>query len=375
MYLVDIRAAGFRNLVPERIQWSPGTNLILGGNGEGKTNLLEAVAILANLRSFRASSPRQHSSHGAAEFAIDGRAADETESVQLRLHVAVGPPVQRELEVGGAPSNVFQYLQVLPVLALSGADRGLIAGPPAGRRALLDRFTFLLEPAYFEELRSYRRLLKQRNAALAGRTKDSEMEVWEGRLASAAAVIVGRRCRACSRLAAAFAPVYQELHSGSFPSISVNYRGDATIEAVEDLVELEERYRKRYNETRVRDRQTGFTGEGPHRHDVDLRANGKAVRHVLSSGQTKVAAAALRLASLVVVENRRAERLPVIVDDVDAELDPRVLLRLIGYLEDDRQLFLSSAVGDVLGTLRRSSTRFVVDGGAVTRQTGERVHE
>lgn len=375
VHLVDIRAANFRNLAADRVLLSEGTNLLVGGNGAGKTSCLEAVAMLGNLRSFRTPSLRQVAAHGHTELLVEGRVATARATFSLRQKVAVGPPVQRTLEVAGAAATVAEYLQVMPVLALSGADRELVAGPPAVRRAFLDRFTFLLEPPYFDELRQYSRVLRQRNAALGAGVGDREMEAWEVRLAAAAAVVVARRRTSCDRLAAAFGPVYESLRGGSFPSISVNYRGEATIEAAECRAEVEEHYRKRYHETRVRDRQTGFTGEGPHRHDVDLRANGKAVRYVLSSGQTKVVAAALRLASLTDVEEHRGERFPVVIDDVDAELDPRVLSRLIGHLEGERQLLLSSAIGAVSGQLGGRAKRYLVSEGTITGQAGERAHE
>ncbi len=105
---------------------------------------------------------------------------------------------------------------------------------------------------------------------------------------------------------------------------------------------MEDLYRQRYNETRTRDRQQGFTGDGPHRHDLSLKTAGRSVRYVLSSGQTKGVAAALRLATLAQVEKERNERFPVIVDDVDAELDGAALTLLVEHLGNERQLFLSS---------------------------------
>ena len=105
---------------------------------------------------------------------------------------------------------------------------------------------------------------------------------------------------------------------------------------------MEDLYRQRYNETRTRDRQMGFTGDGPHRHDLSLKIGGRGVRYVLSSGQTKRVAAALRLATLAQVERDRNERFPVIVDDVDAELDGAALTLLVERLGNERQLFFSS---------------------------------
>jgi DNA replication and repair protein RecF len=373
--LIEIRTAGFRNLATEPISWGPAVNLVTGANGQGKTNILEAIAVLGNLRSFRVSSMRQVVAHGEVEFLLEGRVETRDGVVRLTQHVTAGPPVRRVLEVAGVAAPVSRYLQVFPVFTLSAADRELIAGGPAVRRAFLDRCAFLLEPELFDEIFAYRRTLSQRNAALISVVDDHEMEVWEGRLASAAAAVVHRRRRMCRRLVESFQPIYEALRSTGFPEIELSYRGEAGSEQAEKVSELEEHYRKRYNETRVRDRRTGFTSEGPHRHDLGLRADGRTVRHTLSSGQSKVVAAALRLAAVTQVESQRGEHLPVIVDDVDAELDVEVLGRLIEYLEGERQLFFSSADKGVLHKLRTGSNRLEVRQGKQIAAAGERLDE
>jgi len=310
--------------------------------------------------------------HSNSEFFLEGRVETPNGVVRLTQHVTPGPPIRRVLKVAGVIASIPQYLQVFPVVVLSGADRELVAGGPNARRAFLDRFTFLLENEFYDEIFNYKRTLQQRNAALVSAVHDREMEVWEGRLARAAALVVHRRRRMNERLVESFRPIYEELRSQDFPEIDLMYRGEAGIEQAEKVSEVEEYYQKRYNETRTRDRRTGFTGEGPHRHDLSLRAEGRTVRHVLSSGQSKVVAAALRLASLKQIEKVRGEHLPVIIDDVDAELDSVVLARLIEYLEGERQLFLSSADEGFFNELRMGSSRLEVRRGLVTETAGER---
>jgi DNA replication and repair protein RecF len=373
--LIEIKTAGFRNLVSDSISWSGSSNLVAGANGQGKTNLLEAVAVFGNLRSFRVPSMRQVVTHGEVEFFLEGRVETLTGVVRLSQHLKMGPPIRRILEIAGATASVSQYLQVFPVFTLSGSDRELVAGGPGARRAFLDRFTFLLENEFFDEVVNYRRTLRQRNAALASAVDDREMEVWEDRLARTAAAVVHRRRRMSERLIESFEPIYTELRSDGFPRVELSYRGEAGFEQAEKVSELEEHYQKRYNETRVRDRRTGFTSEGPHRHDLGLRADGRTVRHMLSSGQSKVVAAALRLASLTQVEKGRGEHLPVIVDDVDAELDSVVLDRLIEHLEGERQLFFSSANRGVSQRLRAGSNRLEVRQGKLIEAVGERLDE
>jgi recombinational DNA repair ATPase RecF len=143
-------------------------------------------------------------------------------------------------------------------------------------------------------------------------------------------------------LAQSFADVWDALSVESSPEIVIEYRSEPWNSPSEGRKKVEELYQRRYNETRTRDRQMGFTVDGPHRHDLSIKSAGRSVRHVLSSGQTKGVAAALRLATLAQVERERDERFPVIVDDVDAELDGAALARLVERLGGERQLFLSS---------------------------------
>jgi len=168
-----------------------------------------------------------------------------------------------------------------------------------------------------------------------------------------------------------FSAAYREIGGGGAPAIDLGYRGEPWFEAEMDASEVEEKYRQGYNETRTRDRQAGFTTEGPHRHDLSLRAAGRVVRHTLSSGQMKMVAAALRLTMLVQVEKERGERLSVIVDDVDAELDDAALARLIGFLGNGRQLFLSTTNERIRAPTGSSVCRIWLEDGACVRQEAE----
>jgi DNA replication and repair protein RecF len=238
--------------------------------------------------------------------------------------------------------DVERYLQLFPVFAITAQDRELVLGGPEGRRSMLDRFVFLLQPTHLDQLRSYRRLLRQRNAALVGRSSDAEIEAWEAPLAAAAAAVIEGREKGAESLAARFAEEWKALSPGDETEITIEYRREPWNRQSDGPKKVEDLYRQRYNETRTRDRQMGFTSDGPHRHDLSLKTVGRSVRYVLSSGQTKGAAAALRLATLAQVERERNERFPVIVDDVDAELDSAALTLLVGRLGKERQLFLSS---------------------------------
>jgi len=374
VHLIDLRTSGFRNLGDQHVRFHEGTNAVLGGNGMGKTNLLEAIAVLGNLRSFRTAALRRSAAYDHSSFYLQGSVQGSDSTRRLELEVNIGPPVRRTLRLDGAEVSVENYLQIYPVFAITGSDRELIGGGPEGRRALLDRFVFLIKPIYLRDLRTYRRALRQRNAALSAGVSDAELAAWEEPLAAAAARVIAGRIRGARILAEHFSTVFAALGGSDFPEVDLGYRTEAWWTPETDLEKVEDLYQQRYNETRARDRQMGFTVEGPHRHDLSLRTGNRSVRHVLSAGQAKVVAAALKLAALAHIEEERCEHIPVIADDVDAELDSAVLARLIAHLGRERQLFLSSTRDEIVVSGDRPTSRMWLENGICVRQEAE-THE
>jgi len=368
MELIEISVTGFRNLSIDGLALGRSTNLVLGANGVGKTSLLEAAVVLGNLRSFREPSLRRIVRHGESSFRITGTVRSDGRDRRLQLVFETGPPPRRTLSLDGRELTVDQYLSLFPVFAVTGPDRELVHGGPDERRALLDRFVFLLRPTHIDDLRTYRRCLRQRNAALGVGAADGELAAWEAQLAAAAARLVTARAVGAQVLADNFLAVYGVLAGGSSPAVAVEYRGDPWCDAEDPPKKVEETYQRRYNETRTRDRQAGFTGDGPHRHDLSLRTEGRGVRYVLSTGQAKAVAAALRLATLAEIEKERQDRFPVIVDDVDAELDQEALMRLVNHLGDQRQLFLSSTSDRTATSKGWRAHRLWLENGACVRQ-------
>ncbi len=371
MHLIRLTASGFRNLGDQDLTFFRGTNAILGGNGMGKTNLLEAISVLGNLRSFRTTSWRRAATYGQASFRLHGVISAAHATRNIEQVVQVGPPVRRRLRVDGVEVSVEEYLQIYPVFTITASDRELTSGGPECRRALLDRFVFLLRPSHLRNLRTYRRVLRQRNAAIIAGVTESEMTAWEAPLAAAAVRLIHGRLHGAAVLKEDFDAVFEALRGGGFPDVDISYRTEPWWNPATDLEKVEDLYRQRYNETRERDRQMGFTVEGPHRHDLSLRTGQRNLRHVLSSGQAKVVAAALKLAALAHIEKERSEHIPVIADDVDAELDSTMLSRLMAYIGDRRQLFVSSTRDEIAEIADRRTRRMWLENGSCVRQEAE----
>ncbi len=357
MKLLSLRTKSFRNLDSVAVSWTPASNLVLGANGAGKSNLLEAVAVLGTLRSFRGASSAEMARAGQPAWSLSGTVESATGCLELEQMVEVGPPMRRRLLLNGRPVTPESYLLVFPAFSVSASDRELVVGSPEQRRNFLDRLAFLLSPVAYAELNLFSRLLRQRNAALVGCVADPELTVWEEQLAQAAATVVARRAATTARLAVTFGEMYSLLRSPDAPALTVEYRAEAWWRGDGGTAGAAERYREQLRLDRERDRTLGSTGKGPHRHDLQLQAARRPLRAFLSSGQIKAVAAALRLAALAEAERACGERLPLIIDEVDDELDPEALRRLIGAVAGDRQLFVASSHGEPVADLLEPTGR------------------
>lgn len=356
----------FRNLDSEPLSFDPTLNLFLGSNGQGKTNFLEALGLLGSLKSFRGASPKKMVRRGESAFRVEAQIRTSSGSSLLRQIVEIGSVVKRQLFLSGAQISVSEYLQLLPVYVLSGEDVKLVRGLPQFRRALLDRIIFFEHHKHLEELNRYQSLLRQRNAALQSGSSAPEMLLWEERLADSAAAIVLSRLQIFEAWRPRFLDLYQRLRGEDFPEIDIEYRWEFS-DSEKSLPGLAEKYRERYYRERNRDRRVGYTIDGPHRHDLQLRVGDRPLRDLFSSGQTRIVAAALSLSGLVEVESRRGEYLPVLADDIDAELDEGVLKNMVNFLGKGRQIFLASAHRDTILELFPTALQFEVRKGRADR--------
>jgi len=299
----------------------------------------------------------------ASAFRLRGRVDSHGRESTILQAVEVAAPVKRELLHDGFSVTLGDYLAIFPVFVFSAEDTSLVRGAPDNRRALLDRMVFFSDPDHLERLRTYSRLLRQRNAALGG-SDATELTLWEERLSDVAAAISFSRITAFTRWKPVFEGIYDALRSPDFPFLEVGYHSDFDIEghSPEEVAKI---YRQRYHGKRQRDRRLGFTVEGPHRHDVQLRAGNRLARDFLSSGQIKVVSAALVFSALMQVEEKRRENLPLVIDDIEAELDQSVVVRMLDFVGNRRQVFLSSTDRRWRENFSGECSRFEISAGRV----------
>lgn len=343
MILESLACSGFRNLEETEVALSPGTTVLLGDNGQGKTSFLEAIGVLATTRSFRRARAPELVAHGGSSFHLRGRVDSPAGPVDLAVAHEGG---RRQTWVGRVQVELAEYVGHLTVVAITAAHGGIVRGSPQDRRDFLDRGLLGLNPAYLRALSAHRRTLRHKNALLrrdrGGEARAAELEIWNHRLAREAAELVLRRRSYVRQLQA----LLEELGPLFLPDtepLGLELQDVCTKdEALRELVEaggVPEReavaaaLERRMNELQARELGAAQALVGPHRDELLLTTAGRDLRRYASSGQQRNALLALKMAKVELFRRERGQPPVLLVDDIDTEIDPtrlRTFLRQAG---------------------------------------------
>ncbi|MET8751845.1 DNA replication/repair protein RecF [Streptomyces sp. NPDC004667] len=377
MHVSHLSLADFRSYARAEVPLAPGVTAFVGPNGQGKTNLVEAIGYLATLGSHRVSSDAPLVRMGAERAVV--RAAvtqgERTQLVELELNPgrANRARINRSSQV--RPRDV---LGIVRTVLFAPEDLALVKGDPGERRRFLDELVTARSPRMAAVRSDYERVLKQRNtllksAAMArrhgGRSMDlSTLDVWDQHLARAGAELLAQRLDLIATLLPLADKAYEQLAPGGGP-LGLAYRSSAgePVDSGEARTReaLYEVLLAALSEVRKQEIERGVTLVGPHRDDVLLRLGELPAKGYASHGESWSYALALRLASYELLRSEGTEPV-LILDDVFAELDARRRERLAELVAPGEQVLVTAAVDDdVPGVL--TGTRFAVSGGEVTR--------
>jgi DNA replication and repair protein RecF len=355
----------FRNLAEVTLEPSPRLTVLLGENGQGKTNLLEAVYLLATLRPLRATRLAELVRFGAdravAAARVEGPGGERT------LAVEVGPGGRTATLDGKPADRLDSYLEGLAAVCFSPDDLLLVKGGPDGRRRFVDRAAFNRWPAVLGEAREFVRALRARNAALRAGGGPVE-ESFRPPLVRAAARMLRRRRDVVVELEPRLEAAFAEISGPGAPRAALAYRPSGGLALDGDEAALAARYDEALAARLPRDLERGYTTCGPHMDDVLLGVGGRAARTYGSQGQQRAYVLALRIAE---VENLRAilARPPLLLlDDVSSELDPSKNAFLLAYVASlPAQAFLTSTDRRLIEPAAGAETRFFsVASGAIS---------
>ena len=358
--LVHLAARSYRNFDTLDIDVPTSGLAIIGENGHGKTNLLEAVAYLGLLRSFRGARDADVIRFGAPAFHV--RATLAAPSAWHTVGVGFERSTKRKRATldGVEQSRLTQALGAVPSVAFSPADVILVTGGPAERRHYLDVMLALSMPAYLHALQQYRGALLRRNAALkiaqrdAGGTRGThaaQVSIWEPALAEHGGTIVAARYAFVRNHAERYARLCTDIGEREIASLAYAAVGslgterprgarmdDARAAIVEpDLLNVtaqQEALRHSFEQQRAMELRRGVTLVGPHRDDLTLQLGGRDLRTFGSAGQQRSAAIALRLLELATLTTAIGHPPLLLLDDPFAELDLGRAGRVLALLED-----------------------------------------
>jgi DNA replication and repair protein RecF len=329
IWLENIAIQNFRNFERLDLRFPPEGLAIIGDNGQGKTNLLEAIYYLQTLRSQRGARDQDVTRFATTGFHIAGKAHTTGEH-----NVSVGfdrNSKRKKVTVDGAvPKRLTDALGALPSVMFSPRDLELVSGSPAERRRYLDLVLALTDRKYLSALQHYRANLIRRNAALRNAARkgatDAQVSVWEPALAEHGAVLIEKRARWVSESAAGFRQLCEE----------IGEQGTAMMKYVSPFADSEARFDvllAAFEEKRSLDMRRGITHVGPHRDELELTLDGKDLRLFGSAGQQRTAAIALRLLEAATLREHAGAEPVLLLDDPFAELDVRRAARILSLLK------------------------------------------
>ncbi len=338
MRLQKITLASFRNLRKTELEPDARFTILYGNNGQGKTNLLEAVYLLGTLKSFRLAKNGEMMSWGAPFALLKGVVEHEGITKEIALVVERdGKRIRVDEKTITRPSDFFGSLNVV---VFSPDEMAMAKGGPEVRRRYLDRAVFSGDPGYLPLFHDYSRILKNRNALLK-KEDCGELEVWSEKLAEAGARLVARRIDYLRAIEGLLLDFYHTI-AGSGEEAGIAYRPHL-LDRERILTEGAALLREGLTRTAGEERRTGATAVGPHRDDVEFLLNGKALKQYASQGQQRSFILALKMAEIEYLERKFSSPPILLLDDMTSELDRERNRNLMEFLKQKRmQVFITT---------------------------------
>ncbi|MGE5174950.1 MAG: DNA replication/repair protein RecF [Hyphomicrobiales bacterium] len=336
MKLLSLELKNFRNHRDAKAELGGASTLLLGENGSGKTNWVEAAVLLSLGRSFRGARDRELIAANADAFEVRGVVAGRG-GVTREILARGSREGAREVRVDGEPlARLTDLLGRFPTVHFSVEDVSVFGGGAAARRRFLDIALCQLESAYVGALRDYMAALKQRNRLLQesgrGPVDEDELGVWETILARSGLELDRRREALTAELHRRMRELAGLVDPGLVPTLEYVAPGEETAEA----------RGSRLAAMRSRDRRLGWTADGPHRARLACRIAGRELGEGASRGYSRLYSILLRLAVARVLAERLDEAPVVLLDDPESELDARWIGPILGLIPESSQTVVTA---------------------------------
>ncbi len=341
MRFTKVQLEHFRNHTESSLEFTPGANLVIGGNAQGKTSILEALSYVCLTKSFLQQSDASVPKFGSDLFSVDAF-IESDRNISSHARVVYGPASGKKYFLNrNEVKRSSEVIGMFPIVVLSPGDFALTTGAPAERRKFTDMVLSQISRSYLEELVEYRRALKQRNKILLdgkiGSVFDKEMlSAWTDALVSHGTRIMMKRDEFIRYFQETFESAYRTLvESGEVPTLvytpSFSWTGS-----------ISETFHGELDKLSKMERTRGATLVGPHRDDISFILNNRSLREFASQGQHKTFLVALKVAEFHYMKKMINETPVMLLDDVMTELDYARATRTISVISGLGQTFITA---------------------------------
>lgn len=369
MKLESIELAQYRNYDSLQLSFSDSVNVFLGENAQGKTNLLEAIYVLAIAKSPRTSHDKDLIQWDREYGKIKGRIAKHGQSIPLELTISSKGKKAKANHL--EKRRLSDYVGLCNAVMFAPEDLNLVKGSPSVRRRFIDMEIGQIAPVYIHSLGEYQKVLQQRNALLRGSSRhsggsDTLLDILTEKLIALASEIISRRLVFVRKLNEWAAPIQQEISNGR-EQLSIIYQSSVPdVLDNADSSKIVKAYQESYERLKQRELDRGTTLIGPHRDDLNFFVNDKDVQAFGSQGQQRTAALSVKLAEIELIKHEVGEYPILLLDDVLSELDDIRKTHLLGVFKQKVQTFVTTTSVDGLDqSLLDRATLFQIHQGEV----------
>ncbi len=371
MHLEKLTIRNYRNHANTEIELIPGVNIITGKNGEGKTNILEAIFYLASGRSHLGSRDNELIQWGASCFSIQGEVAKKSGKTKYDIQYAENGKKRIRInrkDIHRLSELIGQFFVVM----FSPESLRIIQGSPQERRKYIDFAASQSSPSYFHHLHLYHRILTQRNELLKKNDNSKEyqstLSVWNDQLIEAGSEVIQRRVEFLMTMEDEIIPIHQHI-SGQKEELQIAYHSSIGDVGDFNRIEIQQLFAEKLKKVRDLERIRGFTLTGPHRDDLRIFINGNDVQKFGSQGQQRTAALSLKLGEVNLLTNQTGEKPILLLDDVMSELDDERRGFLLDEVKNSSQTIITSTNLNPYQQICTDRTAiFTVLGGEVERR-------
>ncbi|HTR80438.1 MAG TPA: DNA replication/repair protein RecF [Bacteroidota bacterium] len=376
MRIVRAQLRQFRNHSCTELEFGSTTNALLGDNGHGKTNVLEALSFLCLTKSFYATSDVTALQKGKEFFEVHGAmVSDVAIEHDVRVVYDAGTNRKKVFIDGKEPATYSSVIGQFPIVILSPENNNITFGMPSDRRRFTDLVIAQSSAAYLQDTLEYRRALRQRNKILSeakrGAVNKTALDPWDETLSIHGSKVMQKRARFFKE----FAPFVFRAHaslSQEKEAPSVDYMPQISVGVDEPVGNIKDRFKQKVEEKRDDELRMGTSLVGPHRDEVVFSLNDLQLRAYASQGQHKTFLIALKIAEYFYLKERCAETPVILLDDVFTELDDTRARRLLSLIDELGQSFITTTNEQVFReSIRWNDARrkfSIMNGAAVFRR-------